>query len=291
MLGFFGEEVPEVPEEDADNTGEGDTEDGTMAPPPYPPQKYDDGCTTLVEDYKLQNAGDYMRLVSSGMAKGYKSEGHPGAAEEIGGFEIFYGVQSDPAYIAMKKKSKKKAKEKELSGFGNIGFGFGELGCGGDCACKSCSGNSMSGLGCDGDTACAKCSEKSMSGFGALPPGDLGPNYGVWPPGPKPEPYKWTSNDGTTYTLVQVDGKWMYQSSKNPRLFISTSNLYELMGVKTNPVTLVAVSDIPGEPHPEHGKIHAEWSQWQIAGIGAGWVILGGIGAYLAVRAYKKRGR
>lgn len=268
MLGFFGEEVPEVPEEDADNTGEGDTEDGTMAPPPYPPQKYDDGCTTLVEDYKLQNAGDYMRLVSSGMAKGYKSEGHPGAVEEIGGFEIFHGVQNDPAYLAMKKKSQKK----ELSGFGNLGFGFGEL-------------------GCDGDTACAKCSGKSMSGFGTLPAGDLGPNYGAWPPGPKPEPYKWTSNDGTTYTLIQVDGKWMYQSSKNPRLFISTSNLYEIMGVKKDPITLVAVSDISGEPHPEHGKMHAEWSQWQIAGIGAGWVILGGIGAYLAVRAYKKRGR
>ncbi len=51
-----------------------------------------------------------------------------------------------------------------------------------------------------------------------------------WPPGPRPEPYKWTSNRGETYTLVLLDGAWRYKNSRTG-MFISPSNLYDIIGV------------------------------------------------------------
>jgi len=59
------------------------------------------------------------------------------------------------------------------------------------------------------------------------------------------------------------------------------------MGVKKDPETLLAISPIPGDPNPKHD----EWKNWKIGGISAGFVVLGGIGAYLAYKAHKKRRR
>ncbi len=169
-------------------------------------------CATQVEDYRLDNAGDYMRLVSSGIE------------------------------------------------------GLDALGCGANCDCP--------------------CNKKNISGLGRLNDvlaGNLGPNYGSWPPGPQPQPYRWTAPNGITWTQVLLDGKYMYKSSRDPRLFISTSNLYDMMGVPLNPQTLVAEGRIPGE------RIPAGWQTWQIGGLGAGWAILGGIGAYYLFKKYGGR--
>lgn len=64
------------------------------------------------------------------------------------------------------------------------------------------------------------------------------PLYSAWPPGPQPTPASWTDdNTGTTWTRVKLDGKWVYRSSRDPRFYIMTSELYELMGVPKNPET------------------------------------------------------
>lgn len=205
-------------------------------------------CTTLVEDYRLDHAGDYMGLVSSGLKKG---EEYPAPAPPVDhgddDFELFYGVQNDPNYK-------------------NLKVGMDGLGCGADCDC-TCNKN------------------KGVSGLGNF---SLGPNYGSWPPGPRPDPYRWHAPDGTTWTLIQLDGKWVYQSSKDKRLFITTSNLYDLMGVKKDD-NLLAVGPIPGEPHPDSMPVH-DWSNLQIAGIGAGWLLLGAVGIYVVMKR-RKRGR
>ncbi len=171
------------------------------------------GCTDYVENYRLDNAGDYMRLVSSGM-KG--------------------------------------------------------LGCGADCNCP-CNKKSVSGLGRLNDV------------LGAVLPS----TYGSWPPGPQPEPYKWTDQKtGTTWTLVKVDNHWMYQSSKDSRYYITPSNLYSVMGVKKDPDTFEPTGKIPGEPNP--GTL--DWLNWKVGTLGAGWVLLGGVGLYMFLNR-KKRGR
>ncbi len=136
-------------------------------------------CTTLVEDYRLDNAGDYMTLVSSGMTVDSAPPIVPKPTDHGDPeFELFYGVQNDPNY--------KKFKE-GLSGFGGLG-----------CNCQN---------------------KPNMNGLS----GSLGPNYGAWPPGPRPDPYKWTAPNGITWTLILLDGKWVYQSSRDKRMFITTS--------------------------------------------------------------------
>lgn len=166
-------------------------------------------CTTQVEDYRLDNAGDYMRLVSSG-----------------------------------------------ISG----------LACGADCDCP-CNKNKINGLGSLNDNF------------------NLGPNYGVWPPGPKPEPYMWTAPNGGNWTRTLLDGKWMYQWSKDDRMYISASNLYDLMGVKKDPDTLLAVGKIPGIPEPDEDKKY-----WHIGGhrIKPVWAVLGAFALYCV---FDKKGR
>ncbi len=67
-------------------------------------------------------------------------------------------------------------------------------------------------------------------------------------------------------------------------------DIYDLMGVKRDE-NLVAVGPIPGEPHPDSIQSHSDWSNLQIAGIGAGWLILGGIGVYAYIKHRKNRGR
>lgn len=204
-------------------------------------------CTSQVEDYRLDNAGDYMALVSSGLKKGQEYPARPTDqdGDEDDDFELFYGVKNDPNY-----------KKLNMSG----------LGCGADCNC-SCN--------------------KGMSG-------DLGPNYGAWPPGPKPDPYKWTSPDDETWTRILFDGKWMYQSSKDERMYISASNLYDIMGVKKDPDTLLAVGPIPGKLSEKE-----EETPWQkinknkIAGIGVGWLAIGiaGIALLSDKKKTKRRSR
>jgi len=203
-------------------------------------EEHEHDCTTQVEDYRLNHAGDYMALVSSGMAKN-SPEPEDEASFNAGEFEIFYGVQNSPGY--------KKKKVESLTG----------LGCGGDCNCS-----------------CNK--DKSVSGLGNF---TLGPNYGAWPPGPKPEPASWKAPNGVTWTLIKVDEKWVYQSSRDPRLIITTSNLYDLMGVKKDE-NLLAVGPIPGTPNKNPAD---DWKNWKIGGYGAGWVILGAIGVYAITRS------
>lgn len=116
-----------------------------------------------------------------------------------------------------------------------------------------------------------------VSGLGTVV---TNPAYGpnAWPPGPRPDPYKWTDpKTSTTWTLVLLDGKWLYQSSKDQRYFISASNLYDLQGVHKDPDSGLALGPVRGTPHPDQ-----EWhlSKWTIGGLGAGWVILGGLGLY-----------
>lgn len=235
----------------------------------------DTDCTTMVEDYRLDNAQDYMRLVSSGMTLESKEMADKKIASGGNDFELFYGVKNDPNYGRFK--------DGLMSGL----LGLEDLGCGDDCQCKSCrEKRGVAGLGCEGNPTC-ECGGGSTVGFS----GNLGPNYGAWPPGPQPEPYKWTDpRSRTTYTLVQIDGKWMYQSSRDKRLFITTSNLYELMGVKKDPETMLPTSPIPGEKSAEFQSSQG-WSNWQIAGIGAGWVIVAGIVGYAAYKGYQKRGK
>ncbi len=203
-------------------------------------------CTALVENYRLQNAGDYMALVSSGMTDDYSAPDKPIADHGNDDFELFYGVQNDPNLKALQSA------------------GMDGLGCGDNCDCPCNKNKGVSGLA-----------------------GNLGPNYGSWPPGPRPDPYRWRAPDGTTWTLVNLDNKWVYQSSKDRRMFISASNLYDLMGVKKDD-NLLAVGLIPGEPHPD-AMARNDWSNWSIAGIGAGWVILGAVGVYAYVQ-HRKRG-
>ncbi len=222
-------------------------------------------CTTLVEDYRLDNAGDYMRLVSSGMTKKSKPRGHPKVApEQTDDFTLFYGVLNDPSF--------KKDKTDE---------GMNGLGCGTDCDCPCNKNKTMNGFGME-----MLSREKAANFFGGLA-GNLGPSYGSWPPGPRPEPYRWKAPDGTTWTLVELDGKWMYQSSKNKRMFISTSNLYELMGIRKDPETMVVVEPIPGEHHKDPNE--SNWLALKIGGVGLGVLVLGGIGAYLILKK-KRRG-
>jgi len=229
----------------------------------------DSDCTTLVEDYRLDNANDYMRLVSSGMTLESQEMADKKIANNGDDFELFYGVKNDPSYG--------KYKEGIMSGL--LG-----LGCGGDCQCASCKANrGVSGFGCEGNPTC-HCGGASTVGFS----GNLGSNYSAWPPGPRPDPYKWTDpKSGTTYTLVMLDSKWMYQSSRDKRLFITTSNLYDLMGVKKDPETLTPTTPVPGEMHPD--QIQAQgWSNWQVAGVGAGWLIVAGLVGYAAYKGYKQ---
>lgn len=201
-------------------------------------------CTGLVEDSRLSHAGDYMALVSSGMTKDSVPEIQTPPDYDGNDFELFYGVMKNPQY--------KKKKVESLTG----------LGCGGDCNCS-----------------CSK--DKTVSGLGNF---SLGPNYGAWPPGPKPEPAGWTAPNGVTWTLIKIDSKWVYQSSRDPRVVVTTSNLYDMMGVKKDE-NLLAVGPIPGEPNKDPGDA---WQNWKIGGLGAGWVILGAIGVCALL---KKKGR
>ncbi len=155
-------------------------------------------CTTQVEDYRLDNAGDYMKLVSSGI---------------------------------------------------------GDLSCGANCDCP--------------------CNKKNISGLGSLN-GNLGPNYGSWPPGPKPIPERWTAPNGTTWARTLLDNKWMYRSSEDSRLYISASNLYDIMGLRKDENTLIPTGRIPGDMD--------DWKNWKIGGIGAGWVLLGAFGLYSVLK-------
>ncbi len=120
----------------------------------------------------------------------------------------------------------------------------------------------------------------------------MGAWSGAWPPGPKPEPYKWTDpKSGVTWTLVALDLAWRYRSSKTGE-FISPSNLYDLMNIRKDPETGASLpgQKIPGTPNPE--KVPPSfWDNWKIGGLSAGWVILGGLGVYSLVKKYKKRGR
>lgn len=97
--------------------------------------------------------------------------------------------------------------------------------------------------------------------------GDTTPYY-AWPPAPKPKPEEWNG-----WKLVQVDGKWLYRDPKNPRLFITASNLYDMMGIPKNPQT----GFVPAKNLPKEGIME----KLGLAGVNPAWLVLGGIGAYV----------
>ncbi len=72
-----------------------------------------------------------------------------------------------------------------------------------------------------------------------------------------------------------LDGKWMYQSSKDQRVYITTSNLYELQGLRHD-TDGIPVEPPRGEFHPPEGL-----STWTLGGLSAGWLIALGLGGYL----------
>lgn len=105
--------------------------------------------------------------------------------------------------------------------------------------------------------------------------------YAAWPPGPQPTPKAWTDpKSGTTWTQDLIDGKWMFRSSKDSRLYITASNLYDLMGVQKNPVTGFAIT-------PPMEEVVEEESM--IAGIKTKWWVLGGLGALILLGGKGKR--
>lgn len=272
----------------------------------------DHDCTTQVEDYRLDNAGDYLSMVSSGLTKNDIPVPTKGYHKDTDGFELFYGVKNDPNYQSFKEHSLlsglgddsnsvfdipqaiQNIMQKYPDTYGNWVKFYDDNGnvnyrnkytkaiISAATFDLMRSGN-MSGLGCGADCDCPCNKNKGVSGLR----GDLGPNYGAWPPGPKPEPFKWKDPNGETYTRTLLDGKWMYQLESDPRLYISASNLYDQMGVKKD-ANLLAISPIPGSPEPVE---KFDWKHWKIGNYGAGWVILGALGLYSVLNVKNKTTR
>lgn len=125
-----------------------------------------------------------------------------------------------------------------------------------------------------------------VSGLGAVPTS--------WPPGPQPEPYKWTDSRGTTWTLVQLDGAWRYRDGKT-NTFISPSNLLDLMGVRKNEINgaPLPTEKIPGTSNAD--RIRQEGmktsgfnlSTTMIGGLSLGWAIIIGTGIYYSYKTFK----
>ncbi len=126
----------------------------------------------------------------------------------------------------------------------------------------------LSGMGCGADCDCKGCS-KGTSGLGAEP------RYDMFPPGPKPEPYTWNG-----WTLVLVDGKWMYRNPNDSRLYVTPSNLYDMMGVKKD-----MFSGFPDIfPKNQNGY------DWLLKG-GAVTLVVGTVGAMALYKLMSKKNR
>ncbi len=124
----------------------------------------------------------------------------------------------------------------------------------------------------------------------------------TWPPGARPEPYSWRDpRSGIKWTLVMLDGKWMYQDGTK-RQYISPSNIYDLMGVKKSIETgnVVLGQNIPGTPNTKtQDKLPAPptpveqagitLSTLSLGGLSAGWLIVLGVGGYMAYKTIKKK--
>ncbi len=179
-------------------------------------------CTTPLEDMKLLNASDYMKLVSSGIGS--------------------YGP-------VMRQ--------------GNSNFGR-----------RSNSPHLPWASGGYTEPRLAGLSDDDV---------ETNPVYGInaWPPGPQPSPYKWSAPNGTTWTRVLLDGKWLYQSSKDARYYISASNLYDIMGVAKQPETGLAISPIPGEEPP------FSLERW-LKKTNPGYLALGALAFFIMIDGVKK---
>ncbi len=231
-------------------------------------------CTAQVENYRLDNAGDYMSLVSSGMT-GLGEDGLPtviipGYPKKYGNYVLTTDGEKDDAgntiYYYYNKYNGGKMSTKDVLDIVRYGASrnMSGLGCGENCDCP-CNKNKISGLG--------EINEYVKSG------------YGAWPPGPEPTPYQWTAKDGSTWTRELIDGKWMYRWSTDPRLFVTVSNLYDMMGVQKDPGTLRAIGKVPGIPNEPMKPF--DWQHWKIGGYGAGWVILGAAGLLAIIQGKK----
>ncbi len=243
-------------------------------------------CTTQVEDYRLDNAGDYMRLVSSGI-KGLGDDPVTPFSETVnsvtdaitklisatkdvrprsyGNWEPYKDDYGDWRYFNRSTGGDMSLSQMKSFRSARNMSGIGDLGCGENCDC-----------------ACNK-KKNQISGLGEIN-AYIKQGYGAWPPGPEPTPYQWQAPDGSTWTRETIDGKWMYRWSKDPRMYITVSNLYDLMGVKKDPETLRPVSKIPGIPKP---KPPFDWANLKIGNIGAGWMILGAVGLYAILEGKK----
>ncbi len=138
-----------------------------------------------------------------------------------------------------------------------------------------------------------KLVSSGVSGLGAV---------NTWPPAARPEPYSWTDpKTHTTWTLVSLDRKWMYRDGKK-NLFISPSNLYDLMGVAKEDLTgnVAPNQSIPGLPNATNQKDDAAPyvppSGWNLSttvlgGLSLGWAIVLGVGGVLAFKSLKKKRR
>ncbi len=124
----------------------------------------------------------------------------------------------------------------------------------------------LSGMGCGSDCNCS-CTKKAISGLGAEP------RYDMFPPGPKPEPYTWKG-----WTLVLVDGKWMYRNPSDSRLFVTPSNLYDMMGIKKD-----MFSGFPNV-YPKNPNTF----DWLLKG-GAVTLVVGGIGTIALISLLKNK--
>ena len=85
----------------------------------------------------------------------------------------------------------------------------------------------MDGLGCGADCNCP-CNKgvSCIDGLGTEP------RYSMFPPGPRPDPYEWNE-----WKLVQLDGKWMYRNPRDSRLFVTPSNMYDMIGIPKDPTS------------------------------------------------------
>lgn len=127
-----------------------------------------------------------------------------------------------------------------------------------------------------------------MTGLGASPVS--------WPPGPRPEPYSWTDHNGTTWTLVLLDGKWMYRDGVH-NLYVSASNLYDMMGItKDTDGKPPEGAAVPGISHADKEALSKppkkkgfDLTKLQLGGLGAGWLIVLGVGGYYAYKAAKRK--
>ncbi len=214
-------------------------------------------CTTPLEDMKLLNAKDYMALVSSGLS-GFGDDPPSVFSSQVQSI-------TDVITAIAAKFAPRDGVSKPRRGQRYEYPWYPDWGTPAPAPVQNqpfVDPRFVSGLGIFTD---------ELSGLGDADEVKTYPTYGVnsWVPGPRPEPLKWTNpSDGVTWSQKLVDGKWVYQSSKDERYYISTSNLYDLMRLHKNPESGLVTGPIPGTQtrYFKPDDIDPKW--WLLGGIG-----------------------